>query len=66
MSALEKVLEFYHDYVNNCLMFDDPVEEILGFDEYAELHHGIDKEKAQFFFYNKATADEFFDAAAEA
>jgi hypothetical protein len=37
-------------------MFDDPVEEILGFDEYAELHHGIEKEKANEFFYAAAEA----------
>lgn len=54
MSKLERILELYHEYVNSSLMFDDPAEEILGFDEYANLHHGVPKEEANEFFYAAA------------
>jgi hypothetical protein len=56
MSKLEKILELYHDYVHHCLSFDDSPEEILGFDEYAERHHGVNKEEANEFFYACAEA----------
>lgn len=54
MYSLHRILELFHDYVQSCLMFDDPAEEIMGFDEYAELHHGISREVANEFFYSAA------------
>lgn len=54
MSKLQKILELYHDHVHNCLTFDDPAEEIMGFDEYAEIHHGVAREEANEFFYAEA------------
>lgn len=46
MNRLEKLLALYHDYVHSCLMYDDPVEEIMGWDQWANLHHGVAKEEA--------------------
>ncbi len=54
MSKLSKILDLYHDYVHHCLSFDDPVEEIAGFDEWANLHHGVSREEANDFFYASA------------
>lgn len=56
MTTLERILEFYHEYVNSCLMFDDPASEIMGFDEYADLHHGVSRDEANDFFYKAAGA----------
>lgn len=54
MSISPKLLELYHDYVQSCLMFDDPVEEIAAFDEWAHLHHGVSRNEANEFFYAAA------------
>lgn len=50
-ARLQAIWEAYNDYVSHCLMFDDPAEEIAGFDEWAELHHGITKEAANEHMY---------------
>lgn len=53
-SSLAKILELYHEYVSNCLYFDDSPEEIMDFGEYAELHHGIPMRDAELFFLEQA------------
>lgn len=54
MSNLQKIWELYNDYVNQSLMFDDPVDEILGFDEWAEAHHGTARHEADEFLQGVA------------
>ena len=54
MSKLLGIWNKYHDYVNHCLGFDDSPEEIMGFDDWAELHHGVSREEANQFMYDEA------------
>lgn len=51
--TLQRVLELYNEYVNSCLLFDDPTDEIRGFDEYAQ-DFGYSKDEANEFFYKAA------------
>lgn len=54
MPKLQSILDWYHDYVNDCLMFDDSPEEIMPFGYYAELHYGVNQEEAHAFMFAQA------------
>lgn len=60
MTTLQQIWELYNKYVNDCLMFEDVPEEILGFDEYADLHHGVERSVADTFLQEQ-TFDSLVD-----
>ena len=53
-ALLNRIFDAYHDYVNECLMYDTPTEEIAGFVEWSCLHYGVEPDEAHNFYYQKA------------
>lgn len=52
--TLSQIFDAFCEYVNECLMFDTPSEDIADFGEWAHQHYGISPTKAEEFLCENA------------